>query len=303
MHPLPARQRDAICPNCSAAICSGDHYCSACGQKTRYRPRSLRAMLQDIAGRDFAPDGRLGLTLKALLIPGELTVEWFAGRQQRYLGPVRLLLLLMLAVVFVLQLTTRSNLARAPDPERGTPIWSFVYGADHAPAVLQVHLAHTRVEVRVGALAPLLQPLAARVQSRLADLSERELRERLLLKVVPAHSYGLLLIVPLVIVLLALSYAGTGRRLAEHTVFVLHWCSFGLLAALCLQLPIELLLQRSDRAQIAFAVVVTLWFALGVQNYYRGTHWVNALRVLAVAAMTWLIEPYIDALVALVALG
>jgi hypothetical protein len=49
--------------------------------------------------------------------------------------------------------------------------------------------------------------------------------------------------------------------------------------------------------------VVTLWFALGVQNYYRGTHWVNALRVLAVAAMTWLIEPYIDALVALVALG
>jgi hypothetical protein len=243
-------------------------------------------MLQDIAGRDFAPDGRLGLTLKALLIPGELTVEWFAGRQQRYLGPVRLLLLLMLAVVFVLQLTTRSNLARAPDPERGTPIWSFVYGADHAPAVLQVHLAHTRVEVRVG-----------------ADLSERELRERLLLKVVPAHSYGLLLIVPLVIVLLALSYAGTGRRLAEHTVFVLHWCSFGLLAALCLQLPIELLLQRSDWAQIAFAVVVTLWFALGVQNYYRGTHWVNALRVLAVAAMTWLIEPYIDALVALVALG
>jgi hypothetical protein len=66
------------------------HFCPACGQKTRFGPRRLRDIVQEVLGRDDASDGRLRLTLKALAVPGKLTAEWFAGRQQRYLGPARM---------------------------------------------------------------------------------------------------------------------------------------------------------------------------------------------------------------------
>jgi ABC-type dipeptide/oligopeptide/nickel transport system permease subunit len=50
------------------------------------------------------------------------------------------------------------------------------------------------------------------------------------------------LLLPFLVALLALAYAGTGRLLAEHTVFTLHCASFAALLAVGVLLPIELLL-------------------------------------------------------------
>lgn len=77
------------CSNCDTAIGADARFCQHCGQKTRYGARTVRDIVQEVAGRDYASDGRLLLTLCSPLVPGRLTQDWFAGRQQRYLGPLR----------------------------------------------------------------------------------------------------------------------------------------------------------------------------------------------------------------------
>lgn len=83
----------AACTNCGATLPPGARCCPRCGQRTRCGPRSLREAVQAVVGRDGSPDGRLSPTLRRLFVPGALKADWSAGRQQRCLGPMRLLLL------------------------------------------------------------------------------------------------------------------------------------------------------------------------------------------------------------------
>jgi hypothetical protein len=54
------------CSNYDITIGADARFCPHCGQTTRYGPRTLRDMVQEVAGRDYASDGRLLLTLRSL---------------------------------------------------------------------------------------------------------------------------------------------------------------------------------------------------------------------------------------------
>jgi hypothetical protein len=95
-----------FCPNCYRPE-PGD-YCPQCGQKQAERRTSVKQLIKEFLDDQFGVNRRLPKTLKLLLFkPGYLTSEYFDGRVQQYIPPIRLYLLTSL-IFFALFLTTDS---------------------------------------------------------------------------------------------------------------------------------------------------------------------------------------------------
>ena len=86
------------CRNCGAP--AGGKYCPECGQDTAPHPPTAREFLHEFAAHYVAIEGSLWITLRKLLVPGALTLDYFAGRKRRYVHPLRLYL--TASVVFFL---------------------------------------------------------------------------------------------------------------------------------------------------------------------------------------------------------
>ena len=95
---------DAVCRNCGTPLL-GPH-CYACGQPVKGLVRPLGSLFGDLLDSVFNIDTRVLRTLPPLFAkPGFLTNEYFAGRQVRYVTPVRLFFFLAILTFFVAQLT------------------------------------------------------------------------------------------------------------------------------------------------------------------------------------------------------
>ncbi len=92
------------CRNCGTPML-GPH-CYACGQPVRGLVRPLGNLFGDLMDSVFNIDTRIVRTLGPLFRrPGFLTQEYFAGRQVRYVTPVRLFFFLCILAFFLARLT------------------------------------------------------------------------------------------------------------------------------------------------------------------------------------------------------
>ena len=92
------------CRNCGTPLL-GEH-CYACGQPVRGLVRPLGNLFGDLLDSVFNVDTRILRTIPPLFAkPGFLTTEYFAGRQVRYVTPVRLFFFLAIIAFFFAQLS------------------------------------------------------------------------------------------------------------------------------------------------------------------------------------------------------
>lgn len=90
------------CPNCSDP--TNATYCPSCGQRRVERRVSLRRMLGEAIEDQLSLNAALPRTVRVLVFhPGQLSLEYLAGRIQRYIPPFRLYL--VTSVVFFLLLS------------------------------------------------------------------------------------------------------------------------------------------------------------------------------------------------------
>ena len=79
------------------AVCDGvlvGRFCHACGERRPHPDdESLVHFLREQFAEVTSADGRLWRSVRALFVPGKLTVEYFSGRRGLYLRPVRLFLI------------------------------------------------------------------------------------------------------------------------------------------------------------------------------------------------------------------
>jgi hypothetical protein len=88
------------CANCGAPM-QGE-FCHECGQSIHTVLRPMHHMVEDTVEMLLHVDGRALHTVPPLLYrPGLLTMEYFAGRRQRYVAPFRLMFVLCLLAFFV----------------------------------------------------------------------------------------------------------------------------------------------------------------------------------------------------------
>ena len=117
----PAAPPPAACRNCGSTL-HGPH-CYACGQPVKGLVRPLGNLFGDLMDSVFNIDTRVLRTIPPLFAkPGFLTTEYFAGRQVRYVTPVRLFFFLCILAFFVARLAIDSGDGldvNINDPEAG----------------------------------------------------------------------------------------------------------------------------------------------------------------------------------------
>ena len=81
-----------LCKNCNSELVG--LYCSECGQKD-IALLTFKVIVRDFFDNILSLDSRLFITLKNLILrPGYLTLEYWAGKRNKYLSPFRLYLIL-----------------------------------------------------------------------------------------------------------------------------------------------------------------------------------------------------------------
>ncbi|MCC7096934.1 MAG: DUF3667 domain-containing protein [Thermomonas sp.] len=113
--PAPTAEPQPRCRNCNEVL-HGPH-CHACGQPVKGLMRPLGSVLGDLLDSVFDFDARIVRTLLPLYLrPGFLSVEYFAGRQVRYVTPFRLFFFLAVLAFFVARMTVQVG---GPDKNAG----------------------------------------------------------------------------------------------------------------------------------------------------------------------------------------
>jgi hypothetical protein len=93
------------CRNCGHRLFAWDQFCSQCGQDTLDHPPTLWEFVHEWVLHYLAFEGKLWKSLWGLIAkPGFLTLEYLAGRKQRYVWPLRLVLTLGLLFFVAIKL-------------------------------------------------------------------------------------------------------------------------------------------------------------------------------------------------------
>ena len=80
------------CSNCQTKF-SGQ-FCPSCGQKHKEYQPTFNEFILTLWDDFVSVDAKLVNTFKVLFKPGQYTVDWLTGKQQRYVHPVRLYIVL-----------------------------------------------------------------------------------------------------------------------------------------------------------------------------------------------------------------
>jgi hypothetical protein len=100
------------CANCGTPL-EGE-FCHHCGQSVHSVLKPVHHMLEDGMDMFLHVDGRIVHTVPPLFLkPGFLTLEYFAGRRQRYVAPFRLMFVLCLLAFFAFHIAVDWGVRRA----------------------------------------------------------------------------------------------------------------------------------------------------------------------------------------------
>ena len=95
----PEQQAPEQCENCDTPL--QGHYCHACGQSVHNPMRHFGHAVEEFFEAFWHLDGRVFRTLRDLMAPGRVAINYLAGKRVRYIAPLRLFVILSLLTFFV----------------------------------------------------------------------------------------------------------------------------------------------------------------------------------------------------------
>nr|WP_295077569.1 DUF3667 domain-containing protein [uncultured Roseateles sp.] len=273
---VPPAQADK-CPNCASPFPDPKpKYCGECGQETLLRAPKLGEFMQQFGGSYLAMEGALWRTLAKLMVPGQLTLEYFAGRRRRYVLPLRIYLTISLLALVLLRVVTANEMAADPDhlvtidsaDKRDFEILSVGgFGAGVKDGVFFCKKLPTSTCERLkrrfnfdpATMANELQEGQARFFSHLGTT--------------------MFLLLPSYALWLKLVYLDKRRRYTEHLIYALHLHAFWF--ALIALVMVGKLMGLSGAPQLA-ALASVLYPLVAMSRVYRSRWWSTGLRAFAV---------------------
>ncbi|WP_312916816.1 DUF3667 domain-containing protein [Stenotrophomonas sp.] len=97
----------SACENCRATL--QGHYCHHCGQSAHNPLKNFGHAIEEVFESFWHLDGRIFRTLRDLLVPGRIAVNFLNGQRVGYVQPLRLFVILTLFTFFVGKLTLHTN--------------------------------------------------------------------------------------------------------------------------------------------------------------------------------------------------
>lgn len=95
------------CENCRTPL--QGHYCHGCGQSAHNPLKNFGHAVEEVFESFWHLDGRIFRTLRDLLVPGRIAVNFLKGQRVGYVQPLRLFVILTLFTFFVGKLTLHSD--------------------------------------------------------------------------------------------------------------------------------------------------------------------------------------------------
>src|SRR5579859_1760806 len=130
------------CTNCSTPM-QGE-FCHECGQSIHTVLRPMHHMVEDTLDMVLHVDGRVIHTIPPLFLrPGFLTLEYFAGRRQRYVAPFRLMFVLSLLAFFTCHLVVSGMDIMHVETSAGTGD----FAKDNTSAAVHAHFEQVEGEL------------------------------------------------------------------------------------------------------------------------------------------------------------
>lgn len=298
-------EEHAACADCGEPV-GAQRYCGACGQPNRDPVPTVRSLFGQFFDDYFSLDSKLVRTLGLLLRrPGALTVEYLAGRQTRYVRPLRLYLICSLLFFVVMttfgdaQIVQTGDRRSAPEsaesaesadaiadpddvaralrradldpPTRRALALAFGDAALDSSWVAAVGLDSTRVR-RYDDVEkwPLIgPPLVAKARS-LEGMTAEELQRVINRSIVTNLPKAVFALLPVFALVLGLVYVRSRRRYAEHFVFALHAHAFAFLVLT------PTVLVSWDWFAALVLLLVAVYVVLAMKRYY-GQGWAKTL--------------------------
>ena len=238
------------CANCGHRLAVWDKFCSQCGQDTANHPPSLWEFVHEFLLHYVAFEGRLWKSLWGLLAkPGYLTAEYLAGRKQRYVLPLRLILTLGLAFFLTLKLSGVASLEGMVEADRQASRSAAAAQAAGVPAsAIKASPAASSPEsdeddaTVIGLPEAWSRQLPEGIQARIKATNERARKDwraelgRIGQTMLGLAPYAVLCSLPFYAGLLALVYWRRRMPYGLHFVFAMHlhaaWYGVLLLALL-----------------------------------------------------------------------
>lgn len=95
------------CENCRTPL--HGHYCHGCGQSAHNPLKNFGHAVEEVFESFWHLDGRIFRTLRDLLVPGRVTVNFLKGQRVGYVQPLRLFVILTIFTFFVGKLTLHAD--------------------------------------------------------------------------------------------------------------------------------------------------------------------------------------------------
>jgi len=219
------------CRNCGTGLVGP--YCSQCGQAVRDLDRPFRELALEWLGAVAAFDARvLGTLVPLITRPGQLTINYLAGRRARYVHPLKLYFVISLALFFALALSGYGVVYETNNPSQTmTFSWGGVEDdSDQVPPTETEAEATPVVEEPAAVLQ--IDDERGWIESRLIAIGERYVADPAAFNrlFVNRLAKAVFLLVPIFALLLKLFFPRTVYL--HHLVFSLHLHAFAFLVIL-----------------------------------------------------------------------
>ena len=197
----------SACRNCGAA--TGGRFCPECGQETAPHPPTAGEFLHEFVGHHIALEGALWKTLRMLVRPGALTLEYLAGRKRRYVLPLRLYFTVSLVFFLATKLLSPVQVItiNTTGPQSANAEFTLGCSAENT--------ACAKMQARIRAQHP--------------GQTQRQVVEGIRGRVLEEIPYAMFFLLPIFAWLTRLAWWKRPFNYGEHLVFALHVHTFAFL--------------------------------------------------------------------------
>lgn len=275
---------EATCRNCGHTHAEPDaKFCANCGQETKEHLPGFWEYLHELVTHYVALEGKLWRTLWYLFTrPGFLTVEYFAGRRQRYIRPLRLYF--SVSIVFFLLIKVL-----------GLGAYGINLNTEKATQPLKINI---NLGDSWGPLDPMRVAIKARAAAKTEKYKAMTAAQAInevgsaILNLVP---YALFICMPIYAAILGLIYRRRKLSYGAHLIATLNSFSMVFLSLLLLALLHAYLLP-------VLAVWLLLYVSLDLKLVYQDTWWGVTWRSILLTVVSLVPIMLLAALVFLIAL-
>jgi hypothetical protein len=165
-----ALRTDKTCLNCGSHV--EDRYCSHCGQENTIPAESLRHLIGHFLSDITHYDAKFLTSLRDLLFkPGFLTLEYFAGKRNSYLNPIRMYI--FISAIFFIILFGGSE-AAPPIPIGAHPEGTFIFSQHLADSLRMMSKSFVSAAPEDSIRRTVYEDLAARLDTPAAASKDGE---------------------------------------------------------------------------------------------------------------------------------